>query len=381
MRRKPSGSPPVRSSRHYRDLTDVEFDTAPPVGRRPLPLVPLAVGAVIMILATVLAIVVHSASGGRPAPARRVAPASRGVSAPSSASTRSPAPITTSPSPPSAPVAIAEVASTARQPNATTPPATHADRSSTGAGGTAAAHGAPRGGAAGGDAPGGGVPGGHASAGGAAGGGATGESAQAVAPKGWTLVGDDEFNGAMSDKWGKYDGAGHAGNGRRTPGAITVENGSLVIRGDSSGNTGGMAWADSQRYGRWELRARFSAGDPQYHPVLLLWPSEVAYPAGGQVDFAETDSAAKDVSFFLHYGSSQRYTTRAVDITRWHTYAVEWTAQGMTGYLDGEQWFASTDRGTLPPGAMYPTIQLDYFPDGGSPRPTEMDIDWMRVYR
>jgi hypothetical protein len=30
---------------------------------------------------------------------------------------------------------------------------------------------------------------------------------------------------------------------------------------------------------------------------------------------------------------------------------------------------------------MHPTIQLDYFPDGGSPAPTEMFVDWMRVYR
>ena len=27
------------------------------------------------------------------------------------------------------------------------------------------------------------------------------------------------------------------------------------------------------------------------------------------------------------------------------------------------------------------TIQLDYFPAGGSPQPTEMYVDYMRIYR
>jgi hypothetical protein len=29
---------------------------------------------------------------------------------------------------------------------------------------------------------------------------------------------------------------------------------------------------------------------------------------------------------------------------------------------------------------MAPTIQLDYFPDGGSPRTSQMQVDWMRIY-
>jgi hypothetical protein len=211
----------------------------------------------------------------------------------------------------------------------------------------------------------------------------SGDGKQAASGQGWKLVGGDEFNGGKSSTWGEYDGKGHDGNGRRTPDAISVENGSLVIRGDSDGNTGGMAWREGQRFGKWEMRAKFPKGDNQYHPVLILWPTDHDWPEGGEVDFAETTSASDDVSFFLHYSSSnqQKYAKKTIDITQWHNYAVEWVDGRITGYIDGAKWFESTSDETMPPGEMQATIQLDYFPDGGSPQPTEMYVDYMRIYK
>jgi Glycosyl hydrolases family 16 len=203
---------------------------------------------------------------------------------------------------------------------------------------------------------------------------------QAADVRGWTRVGGDEFNGSISELWSPYDSEGHAGNGRRTPEAISVENGMLVIRGDSEGNTGGMSWKQDQRFGRWEMRARFPKGDDQYHPVLILW-RESGGKENGEIDFAETTSASDKVSFFLHYGSEQEYAHKKIDITQWHNYAVEWVDGRVTGFIDGEKWFESTDEETLPPGKMHPTIQLDYFPEDGSPEPTEMHVDYMRIYR
>jgi hypothetical protein len=211
---------------------------------------------------------------------------------------------------------------------------------------------------------------------------AAGDAGQAAGTRDWTLVGRDEFDGGRSPMWADYDGPGHAGHGRRTSEAISVENGALVIRGDAEGNTGGVAWKEGRRFGRWEIRARFPEGDRQYRPTLLLWPTDRDWPAGGEIDFAETTSASDDVSFFLHHGpvNRQRFTTKALDITRWHTYAVEWVDGRVTGYVDGERWFETADAAMLPPGAMHPTIQLDYFPDGGSPRPSEMHVDYLRIY-
>ncbi|MBP2364591.1 glycoside hydrolase family 16 protein [Pseudonocardia parietis] len=210
-----------------------------------------------------------------------------------------------------------------------------------------------------------------------------GQGVQAALAKGWQAIGGDEFTGSsLGENWSAYDGPGHDGNGRRTPDAVSVENDNLVIRGDSEGNTGGIAWGEPQKYGKWEMRAKFPAGDKQYHPVLLLWPSEVSWPEGGEVDFAETTSASDDVSFFLHYGSdnSQKDAKKALDITQWNNYAVEWTPDAIIGYINGEEWFRSEDPNTLPPGPMHATVQLDYFPEGGSPEPSEMHVAWMRQY-
>ncbi|ALE85861.1 hypothetical protein XF36_24210 [Pseudonocardia sp. HH130629-09] len=211
-----------------------------------------------------------------------------------------------------------------------------------------------------------------------------GDGIQAALKMGWQAIGGDEFLGStLGSNWSPYNGEGHDGQGRRTSDAISVENGNLVIRGDSQGNTGGMAWGTPQKYGKWEMRAQFPKGDKQYHPVLLLWPSEVSWPEGGEIDFAETTSASDDVSFFLHYGSSnsQKDAKKQIDITQWHNYAVEWTPDAIVGYIDGVEWFRSEDPNTFPPGPMHATIQLDYFPDGGSPEPSEMRVAWMRQYQ
>lgn len=211
-----------------------------------------------------------------------------------------------------------------------------------------------------------------------------GQGVQAALKLGWNAIGGDEFAGAaLGSQWNAYDGPGHDGQGRRTPNAVSVRDGNLVISGDSEGNTGGISWGHGQQYGKWEVRAKFPKGDSQYHPVLILWPDSDNWPEGGEIDFAETDSGADDVSFFLHYGSSnsQKNEKKSLDITQWHNYAVSWTPEGITGYIDGVQWFRSTDSQTQPPGPMHPTIQLDYFPGGGSPQPSEMQVAWMRQYR
>ena len=313
-------------------------------------LAPFGVGALVMLVATLAATVVRpweDRSVEAAAPANAIVEATDQATAaappPSAEPTPTPAPTTTTPAPAPAPPAAAQ------GPSEQPAPATRRSQESR------AAAAAPR-----------------------SGGG--GEGRRAAAVHNWTLVGGDEFNGGMSPNWSPYDGPGHAGNGRRTPDAITVQNGMLVIRGDAEGNTGGMSWQQDQRFGRWEVRARFPKGDDQYHPVLILW-RESGGKENGEIDFAETTSASDKVSFFLHYGSEQDYAHKSIDLTQWHNYAVEWVDGRVTGYIDGEKWFESTDREKLPPGQMHPTIQLDYFPEDGSPQPTEMHVDYMRIYR
>jgi Glycosyl hydrolases family 16 len=173
--------------------------------------------------------------------------------------------------------------------------------------------------------------------------------------------------------WSLYDGAGHGGKGRRSPSAAKVANGILTITGSTDGPTEGMAWNPGQKYGRWEARVKSPAGDGDYHPVLLLWPDAENWPTGGEVDFMD---------FFLHYSADnqQKHGNVKIDATQWHDWAVEWTPQGITAYLDGNEWWKTTDTSILPPGPMHMTIQLDWFPSGGTSKESSMQVDWVRRY-
>ncbi|RZT75481.1 glycosyl hydrolase family 16 [Pseudonocardia sediminis] len=191
---------------------------------------------------------------------------------------------------------------------------------------------------------------------------------------------DDFTNGV--EGWNLYDGPGHAGNGTRSPDAASVKDGILTINGTGDGTTAGMAWGDGQKYGRWEGRMKAPTGSPSYNALFLLWPDEENFPVGGEIDFAEiSDSARKKVDIFLHYGedNSQVQGDVEVDATQWNNWAVEWTPQGVTAYLNGKEWWKTTDTGVLPPGPMHLCIQLDWFPKGDS-ETGSMQVDWVKQW-
>ncbi|MEU6700286.1 glycoside hydrolase family 16 protein [Pseudonocardia sp. NPDC046786] len=213
---------------------------------------------------------------------------------------------------------------------------------------------------------------------------AEGSGSTAAERHGWgEPVRSDDFDDGLSG-WNIYDGPGHAGNGRRTPDAVSVADGVLTITGDADGNTAGMAWTDgSQQYGRWEGRVRAPASDPSYNALLLLWPTAENFPVGGEIDFMEMmDPTRQKTNIFVHYGPDNSQIDGAVEIdgTGWHNWAVEWTPDRITAYVDGEQWFETTDPTVQPPGPMHLCIQLDWFPKGGPVRESRMEVDWVRQY-
>lgn len=218
---------------------------------------------------------------------------------------------------------------------------------------------------------------------------ATGDGSQAATARGWgAVVAGDEFSKAGapdSTKWGLYSGAGHAGKGVRSPQAWSVANGMATVTGNSAGTTGGMsAKFANQKYGKWETRMKTNARDTEYHPVVLLWPNTTS-PNCAEIDYAEGSSSTAKIQFFLHYacgGSNfQTYATKSIDTTQWHNYAVEWTPAGITGYIDGVKTFSDTNPAHLPSVGMHQTLQLDWFPDGSATKTSQMQVDWVRVYK
>ena len=217
-------------------------------------------------------------------------------------------------------------------------------------------------------------------------------SDEAAVRYGWgSPIQGDEFNyvGAPRSDWSVYDGAGHAGQGIRSPAAWSGDGSTMKVHGDDAGTTGGMSanWPGSDRqFGRWEARMKTSTRDPRYHAVLILWPDD-GYANGkcdGEVDYSESTADLTKTHFFLHHGCDNAQTQVAIpnDTTVWHNYAVEWTPTAMVGYIDGVEWFRDSNVADLPPGPMHQTIQLDYFPNDGSGalKPTDMWVDWTREY-
>ncbi len=219
---------------------------------------------------------------------------------------------------------------------------------------------------------------------------AVSDGTQAAVVRGWgPVVAGDEFSYAGPPdpaKWKVFKGPGHAGKGIRSPDALVVGGGVLTVSGDAAGTTGGMsARFAQQRYGRWEARMKIGQRDLQYHPVLILWPNNNISSTCAEIDYAEGSADTAQIKFFLHYacGGPNFQTTAAktIDTTQWHNYALEWTPAGIEGYVDGSLWFVDTNPAHQPTVGMHQTVQLDWFPNGTPTKPSQMQVDWIRVYK
>ncbi|WP_170309036.1 glycoside hydrolase family 16 protein [Pseudonocardia hierapolitana] len=187
-----------------------------------------------------------------------------------------------------------------------------------------------------------------------------------------------DFSDGLPGDWHPYGPEpGHDKKGIRTPEAISVADGVVTISATRDGTTGAMSWHPGQRYGRWEACVRSEAASGGLNALLLLWPVAEDFPVGGEIDWMEILSDDRqETDFFLHYGpdNDQDHGSVRHDATQWSAYALEWTPEKITAYVNGEEWYANTDTEKFPPRPMNMTMQLDYFPPAGGP--AAMHMDW-----
>ncbi|QRY46307.1 glycoside hydrolase family 16 protein [Mycolicibacterium boenickei] len=203
--------------------------------------------------------------------------------------------------------------------------------------------------------------------------------ATAAAALGWgpPSKSDDFEDPSTLAGWNLYEGPGHAGNGRRTPAAVSVADGVLTITGDAQGDSEGMSWTPGQTYGRWEVCVRSPAASPNYHSVLLLWPAG----SDGEIDFMEiADPTRQSVDGFVHYGYDRQEAGHIrIDATQWHSWAVEWSPRRIAFFVDGGEWWETTDPAHIPAGLMRMCMQLDNF-GGDVSQGGQQVVDWARQY-
>ncbi len=232
-------------------------------------------------------------------------------------------------------------------------------------------------------------------------------TAISAAPPGYKLTSCDDFEGTSLDgsTFTAYNGGGgNTVSGRgRVASQCTVANSFLTLTQGPDGATCGTTSNFNQKEGYWEVRMRTAAidgGDSTAHPVLILWPGSDRW-ADGELDYFETD-IGKDGGGFLHCVGNPSANCLVIpgnsgnkDITptsedykskspksyyNWHSYGLMWKPDSMTGYIDGQQWWTSSDGSFRPSVPMHQTIQLDNLSGDGSPNPAQMQADWVHVY-
>ncbi|HEX5505874.1 MAG TPA: glycoside hydrolase family 16 protein [Thermomicrobiales bacterium] len=223
----------------------------------------------------------------------------------------------------------------------------------------------------------------------------------------WRLVFDDEFDGTALDR-GKWHTQYPWGRDRSSVGelqwyaddAFTVQDGLLHITAEHRAMEGhpytsGLiaSWGNfATTYGYFEIRAKLPAGRGLWPAFWLspadytVWPPEIdVFEVLGQTPgvvamtthFADpgTGEAAQDQGIYLGPNFADDF----------HTFAVEWTPTEIVWYIDGVERFSS--RTGVPSQPLYLIANLAVGgpsagkPDASTPFPSELEIDYIRVYQ
>ncbi|MCK5346166.1 MAG: family 16 glycosylhydrolase [Candidatus Heimdallarchaeota archaeon] len=224
---------------------------------------------------------------------------------------------------------------------------------------------------------------------------------QAKSFEGWHLVWQDEFNGNTVDlsKWRIEDAALRKNNELQyyTPEDVYVHDGVLTLRSqkrEMKGRdfTSGLVDTKgkfSQKYGYFEVRAKFPKGKG-------IWPAQWMLPDSGkwppEIDIAELlGHSPSTIHTTHHWGvwpdrkkTGGMYTTTDDYSTDFHTFAVEWSPESLTWYVDQKECFVSSEN--IPQEPFYIILNTAVGGDWpGNPNsatkfPQYHDIDYIRVY-
>ena len=261
-----------------------------------------------------------------------------------------------------------------------------------------------------------------------------------AAKAGYKLVWRDEFNGTALDttKWGyqlgiqdvygSSTGPAFWGNGELqyyTQDAVTVADGALKITATKKSMSDGRTYSSgriltrdkaSWTYGYFEARMKTPTGNGMW-PAFWMLPQPTntsssdniygGWPANGEIDIMEAKGRlGNKVDTTLHFGKawdSHDYVTKETTLSSntddWHVYAVEWTSDEISWYIDGtkvltvtkSRWWSqdASNQGKSMPfdvpfyilfnlavGGMYD----NYAEPDASFTSASMYVDYVRVY-
>lgn len=188
------------------------------------------------------------------------------------------------------------------------------------------------------------------------------------------------------------------------PDQVSVSNGSLSLTAErdpswtygKNYNSGHVRTWQEWSYGRFEARAKLPAGQG-FWPAVWLLPRDAPWPAGGEIDIMEArGDQPYTMSSALHWGydfnsrqyRSETYESGANFQDGYHDYAVEWEVGVVRFYVDGVNHMTLYEPDVGIPGTPKSLIlnlavggNYPGPPNGGTPFPSQFDIDYVRVWQ
>ncbi|MGI8729474.1 MAG: glycoside hydrolase family 16 protein [Solirubrobacteraceae bacterium] len=177
----------------------------------------------------------------------------------------------------------------------------------------------------------------------------------------------------------------------RRPSAVTLDGqGKLVLTATWENGqivSSGMGHRVNYTYGRFVFRVRLEP-DPTgtMSGNVLTWPPEQWSPEFTENDMWETGWHPNNTyrfNTFIHFGTQnfQHWYVHDKDPSQWHIVEMDWRAERLAIYVDGEFAWETTDEPAIPDIAHHICMQLD--PEANRPleHPIRMFVDWVRIYR
>lgn len=208
--------------------------------------------------------------------------------------------------------------------------------------------------------------------------------------------------GAVNNELQTYPGQGFRGNDTVT----AIYDGTLKIIAQKSGSdiiSARINTIESWTYGYFEARLRVPGGKGTW-PAFWMLPKDFQHwPLDGEIDIMEYVGYRPNVvqssihtQSYNHVQRTEKTATKTIRNaeTEFHVYAVEWTADYIKGFVDGEEYFhfgndGNGDKHTWPFNVpFYLKLNLAWGGDWGGSQgidedalPAVYEIDYVRVYQ
>lgn len=233
------------------------------------------------------------------------------------------------------------------------------------------------------------------------------------APEGYTLVWNDEFDGTgLGGDWTyEVQGPGWVNNELQSyvkdNQVAVVSDGTLKINLMKDGDAVKSARLYAQRntgwqYGYIEARIKVPEGKGTWPAFWMMPVNYNSWPADGEIDIMEHVGYNANVIHSTIHCTKYNNTGTAVETatvsvptatSEFHTYALDWTADKMTFYVDGQELLTYANDGTgkdaWPFDApFYVILNLAWGGDWGGQQgvdegclPATMEVDYVRVFQ